>query len=392
VLVASFRSFVIAVLIGGLGLALGACSSRPNSAVLTPVSHAPAYTAKVRMLVATTRGYGSAEDPKAFTVERSDNLNYAAVTVSIPKTHVPGQIEWPDQLPADPSRHFVTTARERLTAPQFNDQIRSQLRQHNDTSGPNSGQVLVFVHGYNTRYEEAVYWLAQFVHDANYKGTVVLFSWPSMGKARLYLADRESSTFSRDYLEQTIRQLAALKEVKEVDILAHSMGTWLTVETLRQAKLKGDGQFGGKLGDVILAAPDLDVNVFRTQLDVIGPLRRPMTVVVSGDDKVLGLSTQLSGGIYRAGMVNTNDPRIRAAVKRYNLRVIDITAVSDGDGNHHSKFSRSSAVISALGRTLSANHDHGPQAPQPGVVTALTDVGESLVRLPTTILGLPGVE
>jgi esterase/lipase superfamily enzyme len=342
----------------------------------------------VRMLVATTRSYGSAEDPKAFTVERSDNLNYAAVTVSVPKHHVAGQIEWPDQIPADPLRHFVTTARERLTSPQFNEQIRSQVRLHSETSG----QVLVFVHGYNTRYEEAVYWLAQFVHDANYKGTVVLFSWPSMGKARLYLADRESSTFSRDYLEQTLRQLAALKEVKEVDILAHSMGTWLTVETLRQAKLKGDGQFGGKLGDVILAAPDLDVNVFRTQLDVIGPLRRPMTIVVSGDDKVLGLSTQLSGGVKRAGVVNTSDARIQAAIKRYNLRVIDITAVNDGDGNHHSKFSRSSAVMSALGRSLSAKHDHGPQAPQAGVVTALTDVGESLVRLPTTILGLPGVE
>ncbi len=392
----SFRTFVLAALVGGLSFALGACSPRPTSEILTPVAHAPAYTAKVRMLVATTRGYGSAEDPKAFTVERSDTLNYAAVTVSIPKHHVPGQIEWPDQLPADPLHHFVTTARERLTAPQFNDQIRSQVRAHGEmsgpNSGPNSGQVLVFVHGYNTRYEEAVYWLAQFVHDANYKGTVVLFSWPSMGKARLYLADRESSTFSRDYLEQTLRQLAALKEVKEIDILAHSMGTWLTVETLRQAKLKGDGQFGAKLGEVILAAPDLDVNVFRTQLDVIGPLRRPMTIVVSGDDKVLGLSTSLSGGVKRAGIVNTSDARIQAAIKRYNLRVIDITNVEDGDGNHHSKFSRSSAVISALGRSLSAKQNHGPQAPQPGVVTALTDVGESLIRLPTTILGLPGVE
>jgi esterase/lipase superfamily enzyme len=349
------------------------------------VAHAPAYTAKVRMLVATTRGYGSAADPKAFNAERSDTLNYAAVTVSIPKHHVAGQIEWPDQLPADPLHHFVTTARDRLAASQFLDQIRQQVRERRD----GSGHVLVFVHGYNTRYEEAVYWLAQFVHDAQYKGTVVLFSWPSMGKARLYLADRESSTFSRDYLEQTLRQIAALKEVREVDMLAHSMGTWLTVETLRQAKLKGDGQFGGKLGDVILAAPDLDINVFRTQLDVIGPLRRPMTVVVSGDDKVLGLSTQLSGGVYRAGMVDTNDPRIRAAIKRYNLRVIDITNVSDGDGNHHSKFSRASAVIAALGRTLSAQHQHGPQAPQPGVVTALTNVGDSIVRLPSAILGLP---
>lgn len=367
--------------------ALQACSTRPGSELLTPIARAPSYTAKVRVLVATTREFGSPEDPQAFTSARASSLNYAAVTVSIPKHHTPGQVEYPDQLPADPSRHFVTTARDRLDSGQFLGEVRQEMR---GRSG-GTGQVLVFVHGYNTRYEEAVYWLAQFVHDSGYKGTAVLFTWPSLGKARGYLADREASTYSRDYLEQALLQLAGLKEVKEIDLLAHSMGNWLAVETLRQAKLKGNGQFNGKLGEVILASPDLDVNVFRTQLDVIGPLRRPMTVVVSSDDAALGLSTKLAGGVYRAGMVDVRDPRVIAAAKRYNLRVIDLTAVNDGDSSHHSKFSRSSVVLAALGRGLSAKPPGAAEA-QTGVITAITDVGETLIRLPTTILGLPGLE
>jgi esterase/lipase superfamily enzyme len=376
------RWLVVASLLAGLQ----ACSPRPGSDVLTPVARAPSYTAKVRVLVATTRDYGSPEDPQAFTSARSNTLNYAALTVSIPKHHTPGQIEWPDQLPADPSRHFVTTARDRLDNAQFLSEVRHDTR----ARAEGAGQVLVFVHGYNTRYEEAVYWIAQFVHDSGYKGTAVLFTWPSLGKARSYLADRDASTYSRDYLEQALLQLAGLKEIKEIDLLAHSMGNWLAVETLRQAKLKGNGQFGGKLGEVVLASPDLDLNVFRTQLDVIGPLRRPMTVVVSGDDAVLGLSSKLAGGVHRAGVVDVRDPRIIAAAKRYNLRVIDMTAVNDGDGSHHSKFSRSSVVLAALGRGLSAKQPN--QQAQPGVITALSDVGESLIKLPTTILGLPGLD
>jgi esterase/lipase superfamily enzyme len=360
-------------------LSLEACSPRPGSHVLTPVARVPSFTKKVRVLVATTRSYGSATDPHAFTSVRSDKLNYAAVTVSIPRHHKPGEIEWPDQVPADPSRHFVTTARDRLTDHQFLDQIRAGAREK-----PGE-QVLVFVHGFNTRYEEAVYWLAQFVHDSGYAGTAVLFAWPSMGKAPMYLADREASTYSRDYLEQALLQIAALKEVREIDIVAHSMGNWLAVETLRQAKLKGHGDFRGKLGEVVLASPDLDVSVFRTQLDVIAPMRRPITILVSRDDKALSLSTTLAGGIKRAGVIQASDPRVVAAAARYNLNVIDLTAIDDGSSDHHSKFSRSSAVVAALGRGLSAKLPN-EQAPS-GLATALGDIGEGLVNLPAAVVG-----
>jgi esterase/lipase superfamily enzyme len=142
--------------------------------------------------------------------------------------------------------------------------------------------------------------------------------------------------------------------------------------------------FRGKLGDVVLASPDLDVNVFRTQLDVIGKLPRPMTVLVSGDDKALALSTMLAGGVERAGMITADDVRAVEGARRYNLRVVDLTNVQGGDGSHHSKFAQSDAVISAIGHGLRHEGQHKAQA---GIATAVTNAGTGLLSVPTAILG-----
>lgn len=369
-------------IICGLWLAAGAsgCAVRPSAELLEPAAQAPRFTKKVRVLVATTRKRGTSSDPDAFTAERSSNLNFAAVTVSIPSHHQVGRIEWPDQTPPDPTRHFITTGRESLNHSGFLEQVRRSAR----SPGRETGNVLVFVHGYNTLYQEAVYWLAQVAHDANFTGTAILFSWPSLGKAPLYLADREASTYSRDYLEKALLDIAGLPEVKEINILAHSMGTWLAVETLRQAKLDGHGDFKGKLSDVILASPDLDVHVFRTQLDVIAPMKNPITILISGDDKALALSTALAGGVKRAGLVDVHDARVEAAARQYNLRVVDLTGVDDGTGNHHSKFSRSAAVIGSIGKSLEGK---AGEQQQNGVVNAVTDVGTSLLKVPAAIVG-----
>lgn len=357
---------------------VGACSARPGPEVLRPVAQDPSYTQKVRLLVATTRERGTARDPDAYGSDRAKELNFAALTVSIPRNHEVGSIEWPDTGKPDPAFNFMTTDREALSRQSFLDQVRAQTGR----GGEEAGSVLVFVHGYNTRYEEAVYRFAQLVHDANFAGTAILFAWPSRGSAPLYIADREASTYSRDYLEEALRQIAAVPEVKEVNILAHSMGSWLTVETLRQAKMKGHGTFGGKLGEVILASPDLDVTVFRTQLDEIGPLPQPMTILVSQDDKALALSEFLAGGVERAGNISVQDARVIAGAKRYNLRVVDLTQVHDDSGTHHSRIFKSAAVISAVGHGLRRD----AEGKSGGVVSAVTNVGTSLLKVPAALL------
>src|SRR5690606_31302625 len=122
------------------------------------------------------------------------------------------------------------------------------------------GRALVFVHGFNTSFDDAVYRLTQIVHDSGYRGTPLLFTWASSGKAYDYMYDRESATAARDALEATLR-LAASSGAERVDIIAHSMGAWVTMEAIRQMAIGGDSTLGGKLGDVLLASPDIDVDV-----------------------------------------------------------------------------------------------------------------------------------
>lgn len=372
------RSLYRLAICGLVACGLSACSARPDSSVLTPVLSPPSYTSKVDMLVATTRGLGSAHDAQEFTSERATSLNYSALTISIPRTHVAGQIEWPDTGRPDLAQNFTTANREILAGGEFISRLRSRVR----SGGPEAGSVLVFIHGYNTLYQESVYRFAQIIHDSGYTGTAVLFAWPSRGKAPLYLADRDSTNYSRDYLEQVLSQISAIPDVKRVNILAHSMGNWLAMETLRQAKMKGHGDFGGKLNDVVLASPDIDVNVFRTQLDVVGRLREPITILVSGDDKALSLSSALAGGVERVGNVAGNDPRVIAGASRYNLRVVDLSQIQGGE-LAHAKFAQSGAVLAAIGKGLSRETGKGLPS---GVYDAVISAGNSMLEVPAAII------
>ena len=128
--------------------------------------------------------------------------------------------------------------------------------------------------------KSAVYRFAQIAHDSHMEATPLLFTWPSRGSLFAYGYDKESTNYSRSALELVLTTAAEHPEVGEITILAHSMGTWLTVEALRQMAIRKGG-VPKKIDNVILASPDLDVDVFRQQLADMGPNRPKFTVFVS---------------------------------------------------------------------------------------------------------------
>ena len=71
------------------------------------------------------------------------------------------------------------------------------------------GRALVFIHGYRTRFDAAVYRAAQIVHDSGYTGTPVLFSWASAGRTVDYIYDNNSATIARDALAFSRRARSA---------------------------------------------------------------------------------------------------------------------------------------------------------------------------------------
>ena len=206
----------------------------------------------------------------------------------------------------------------------------------------------MFVHGFNNGFDDGIYRLTQIAADTSYPGTPVLFSWASGGRITDYVYDKESANAARDDLEATLRLLAATK-VKSIDIIAHSMGTWVTMEALRQLAITGDRDLRGKLGYVILASPDIDVDVFKKQMLRYGKPDKPFTVLLSGDDRALQISGLISGSRPRVGDYND-----AADLASYGVIVVDLTRTKSGDRLNHAKFADNPILVQLLGDRLSA--------------------------------------
>jgi esterase/lipase superfamily enzyme len=214
------------------------------------------------------------------------------------------------------------------------------------------GRLLVFVHGFNTRFEAAVFRFAQIVHDSGAPMAPVLFTWPSRGSVFAYVYDKESANYSRDALEALLTRAAEAPDVKEITVLAHSMGTFLAMEALRQSAIR-QGRAPPKIRNVVLAAPDIDIDVFRAQYEAMGPDRPHFTIFVSTDDRALSMSRLISGDVGRLGAVDPAKEPWRSRLEANpDVTVIDLTKLKTGDRFNHEKFAASSEIVQVLGGRL----------------------------------------
>lgn len=320
--------------VAAAALFCGSCSSRPSQGVLIPVADAAkGGGSQVSMLVATTRERASNDAGAMFSGERAHSESYAAITVSIPpdSTRQIGHVQWPSSVPGDPGRNFVTAAADHLNdKAAFNQALTTMARR------TGKSKALIFVHGFNNRFDDAVYRFAQIVHDAKAEGIPILFTWPSRGELRVtaYTYDRESANYSRDALENLIEALNSNANVKEINIVAHSMGNWVTLEALRGRALRNNGKLGAKIRNVMLVAPDVDVDVFQTQVRRIGSPRPRIMLFVSQDDKALHVSRRIWGDRPRLGDVNPALEPYRSLLERENIAVFDLTKLG---GDAHSR-------------------------------------------------------
>lgn len=318
--------FVAAV----LASALAGCASRPGDDALSIIEVDPVSISEHTILVASAR----ARDPRPgvfYNGERTPELSFAKVEIGVPPTHKPGMVEAPTRSPPNPATDMVVLAAEyRDTPKQFSADLKSELAKY----PAGKRQAVIFVHGYNTLFSEALYRLTQMVEDSKAPGVPVLFTWASRGEIADYVYDNNSATAARDRLEETIR-LVFDSGADQVTIFAHSMGNWVTVEALRQIKISGRPLPLNKLGNIILAAPDIDVDVFKSQLKRMGKLPKPFIVIVSSDDKALALSDFIAGDKPRLGAY-THDTEL----VELGAVVIDMSKVKSTDGFNHAKFAQ----------------------------------------------------
>ncbi len=365
------------IVLAGLlaALALAGCGGT-RSDVFAPVAQPVPGAKRVDMIVATTRD--KAVNPgELFSGERGQRLSVAEVSLSIPPAAVRevGEVQWPRNAPGDASREFVVLNTELLDAVSVRERLRKRLKEQGH------GKVLLFVHGYNNRFADAVFRFGQIAHDAGAPAVPVLFTWPSRASALAYGYDKESATFSRDALELAIRAIAIEPSVKEIDILAHSMGNWVTLEALRQIAIR-DGRLPPKLKNVMTAAPDVDVDVFGMQIARMGHPRPRFTLFSSQDDKALAFSRRVQGGIDRLGQIDATKEPLRSQLAAQGVEVLDLTELKGADGFNHGKFAESPPVVQFIGKRLAAGQTLSDNSPTLGEhVAALTTQAAAVTGL-----------
>ena len=199
-------------------------------------------------------------------------------------------------------------------------------------------EALVFVHGFNTSFDDAAFRMAQIVWDLQYKGLPVLYSWPSRGETVDYEYDRESALSARDGFITLLRNLRDKHNIKHVHVLAHSMGNFLAMDALANEALSASPV---AISDLMMAAPDVDKNEFIQEVPKIQTVCNKMTLYASSADKALALSKAIVGGIPRAGDVPREGPIVLPG-----LETIDVTALGDEMfGLNHTVFATARELI-----------------------------------------------
>jgi esterase/lipase superfamily enzyme len=340
------------------------CASRPGPEVLTPVAASPGVKT-LQVYVATTRERDSPSE-NVFTANRASALNFAKFAVSIPPDHKSGNIEMPTP-PPDSQSSFAIVDQAVMSEADF----RKAVAPQGDTRRKKH-KAIVFVHGFNNNFQESLFRISQLQADAKIDAIPILFSWPSQGQVTAYEADKESASYSVSYLVALLTMLSSSPEVSDILVVAHSMGGMLTMEALRQLRSEGKKQVIARLSRVMLAAPDIDAQTFRAQVQAVGPLKPPLLVLVSKDDGALRMSSIIGGGV-RAGAIDVDNPVVQEAALKAKVQVVDISKLASHDDLGHDQFVSVAVLYSRL------HHEAGPYRSTAGTFV-FADDGGTIIR------------
>lgn len=313
-----------------------------------------------------------------YAAERARRLELGRALVTVPKTHEVPNVErpWVYRLPfssvillqekEDPARHFTIKEIKAMSREDLAQIVRDRLGASSDFKD----QALVFLHGFNNSFEGALFRTAQIAYDLKFDGAPFMYSWPSKGQLGLqdYSYDRESSTQAEPYLRQFLEFVTRETGAKSVNIIAHSMGNQVLLNVLRELKRLPPTDV--HIGEIILAAPDVDRDTFEFLAKEISGFGRGITVLAASNDRALEASRRFWGGVPRAGDMAGGTPVLVAGID-----TIDISALStDILSLNHSSYAEQRQLLVDL-RSLLKDGSRPTEKREPPLDRVSTDKG-----------------
>ena len=273
-------------------------------------------------------------------------IYYGHCDVSLPPTHELGEVERPLIGPEDEAEHVVLQRTALLDAQAFYEAVRRELAGRQ----VDARDCFVFVHGFNVSFDDAARRTAQIYHDLQFPGVPMFYSWPSRGGLRHYPSDRNEIGYSKEHVKQFLVGVADNIQARRIHIIAHSMGGAAVTQAIAEID-RDDVVFD----QIVLAAPDIDADVFREQLmPKLARHGRRTTLYCSQNDLALHVSYAFND-FPRAGDSS------RGVVVAQDLDTVDASGI-DTDLLGHSYYGDAVRLLDDVALLLKQNLP--PASPQ----------------------------
>jgi esterase/lipase superfamily enzyme len=303
-----------------------------------PEQPRPEYFAVVRVLYATDRNRTSKAKPAEMFGNDRGTISFGYCDVSIPRDHRMGELEspsiWRLEFRENPAKHVVLVNTVIRSKDEFFEDLVARVRASVKSSA------FLFVHGYNVTFEDAARRTAQMSYDLAFDGAPVFYSWPSQGTTPAYTVDEQNIEWAQANLKNFLEDFFERSDAQNVYLIAHSMGNRALTRAV--ASLLTDKPIiRSRLKEVILAAPDIDAEVFKR--DIIPALTKPdspVTLYASSEDLALAASKKVHG-YPRAGDSG------QGLVVVPGIETIDATHVDTGLLGH-SYFAEARSILSDM--------------------------------------------
>lgn len=245
-------------------------------------------------------------------------LHLGVSEVSLPKNRKAGELPAPSifklEFSENADRHVSIQRVDRMSPDEFFGGIDGVLERDDSESA------LVFIHGYNVTFDDAMRRTAQISADVKFAGASILYSWPSQGKTLSYSTDESNVAWSITHLETFLLDLRQRTGVKKVHVVAHSMGNRVLVGALERLALR----FPDKqpmFGQVVMAAPDVDTDEFvKRYVSSVSACATRATLYASSGDRALLASMKLHG-YRRLGLTSSPQPTFAG------IDVVDVSPI-----------------------------------------------------------------
>lgn len=166
----------------------------------------------------------------------------------------------------------------------------ARMRREMQSAVPSARSGLVFLHGYRTKFGDAARRTAQLKVDLGHTGPAAFFSWPSLGSEIGYSGDEAAIEGSELAIQQFLTEFAGRSGADAVHIIAHSMGNRGLLRAMNAIASAAAVSAPVRFGQIFLAAPDVDAQLFSNLAAVYGTIAKRTTLYVTDNDKAIGLS------------------------------------------------------------------------------------------------------